>query len=915
MGHTTDTQHSTNGQPENQSAAEPLPSAQTFEEMKRLRLEQMKQAQKESRNLQISLEDRTERFEQREVADVFFDKVTGKTSIETETQELYRSRITELTKSISALQQGLDRAESCSRKGDSAGALNALRNLPASLSDNTFAKKKQELEEQRDQSLERDTTILGYTQGTRGAAVVGVGVLSAPIWAGYGLGAAGVAAGVAVTGWGYAALTNLASATSDTVVNGTPVNEAISRASSQQMQDYVQVGSVAVGSQVGITAANAPAVSNLVSKVPAVMNTLRGAVAGTVSGATISTLLTTEQLLEHTNSFMDQYGGLNLTLDARVKLFGQYLEGQGVTASSTLTNIMKQSLLGTAGGAIGGSLSNVYYGLAASGNSTILTRSGEAVVNTALALQMGDSSPETLASLGLSALIGVGANNPALLRTTPRPFRPSQTTKPMVATLKAEDFADPEDYHALMTQRKAMDADVKPSVARDFDLDNPRHPVTGLFGPEGRVFTLERALEFSKATGIPSTYLEADITNLGATNLYLGRSGANHVMREIAQDGLVQGLKQALPNAKVIPFHHGGDELGFVIVGADEATVRQALPGLTKRVDNIVSSQKAPNGAPLDLQHLEHSKAQGNPEKAGVSTVFGLSAIKGQDFRHILEKAEQEVETSKLSRRNTSTTRNNLVTLPESIVPRSPMPPSNLEIVQSVRETNSYVSQLPEAARSSSTYLTQQQIRKIALEDLSSKHNLSEGQKKILFEEIPPDQATGTMPQHYRTSALNYALHIAKSGSQPLNHSIIEIRNIAALNENFGASGANHHFRKLTKQYETIMREAGASTVDVYKGRGPRFEAIVAGLTPTQLARANNTYRNWLDNYSKEQGLSDLTYKKDPSNGNMKGLGVYIGSSTIDDSSNTAIIYYRNDLQIFRQEQALKGEHSDATRR
>jgi hypothetical protein len=98
-----------------------------------------------------------------------------------------------------------------------------------------------------------------------------------------------------------------------------------------------------------------------------------------------------------------------------------------------------------------------------------------------------------------------------------------------------------------------------------------RDRLTGWFTNSDRAKTVARAQQWSDEYGLPSTYVVMDISNLGGLNEGLGQHSADVVFRSMAYIMLkhANGL-----NADVIPFRHGGDEISFVILGANNKPER-----------------------------------------------------------------------------------------------------------------------------------------------------------------------------------------------------------------------------------------------------------------------------------------------------------------------------------------------------
>jgi GGDEF domain-containing protein len=188
------------------------------------------------------------------------------------------------------------------------------------------------------------------------------------------------------------------------------------------------------------------------------------------------------------------------------------------------------------------------------------------------------------------------AASPARGAATARPFDPVERSR---ADFEQRLAAVSEDLTPEQVER-----------VRSLYREPARDRVTGLYRGEEMRDTLDVAWEDSDTT--PAVYVEMDMANLGGLNTERGNSGADPYLKragEIARDELAKV-------GATVAIRKGGDEFGYVVRGADQATVDAAM----LRAQDAFAAEMAAEG--LDV--LPNPKPGRVP---GVGIVFGSSPL------------------------------------------------------------------------------------------------------------------------------------------------------------------------------------------------------------------------------------------------------------------------------------------------
>jgi GGDEF domain-containing protein len=198
-------------------------------------------------------------------------------------------------------------------------------------------------------------------------------------------------------------------------------------------------------------------------------------------------------------------------------------------------------------------------------------------------------------------------------------------------------FLRPHEMREQQFMDKAQEVGLTQEQTKALLPADVRDSVTGFYRAEDRTPTIERAQEYTRATGQPSVYVEADIANLGGLNARFGNSGANRLYREMAQM-LESALQES--GGLVVPVRHGGDEVSAIVVGAGPDAVERALSSLPRKTADME--------ARYGIQDLPHAKEPGK-KPPGTRWGWGVSRIDAdRSLSDIISEADTVVEQKKL---------------------------------------------------------------------------------------------------------------------------------------------------------------------------------------------------------------------------------------------------------------------------
>ena len=200
-------------------------------------------------------------------------------------------------------------------------------------------------------------------------------------------------------------------------------------------------------------------------------------------------------------------------------------------------------------------------------------------------------------------------------------------------------FATPAKTRRAEFEETAEAVGLTTGQAEPFRPTTHRDPLTGWFTDRDRIPTIERAQQQVEDTGVDAVYVVADISNLGGLNLALGEEVADVVFRNMAQ---IVGDKAAqIEGAESVPFRHGGDEISFVITGANQEVVQQAMDEAAAEVSGYAEA--------IGIQDLPHAKAVTDKSRRGSGVYIGTQVIEGvdSDINDTVDGADALVELNK----------------------------------------------------------------------------------------------------------------------------------------------------------------------------------------------------------------------------------------------------------------------------
>lgn len=228
-------------------------------------------------------------------------------------------------------------------------------------------------------------------------------------------------------------------------------------------------------------------------------------------------------------------------------------------------------------------------------------------------------------------------------------------------TVEPERFLTPDEVQAieheqlLRDQMKivgitATESQLK-AFAKGTDLGALRDEVTGLYearvsvgGKNARITAIERLQALAKETGADSTYIHADIQNLGGLNKHLNEVGANKVFKAFSQ--FLDEEARKIPGGRAVSFRHGGDEISAVVLNADPVMTDRAMQAAARRAREYATGIKTEDGT--TLTEIPHAKAPKNIAKRGTGVTYSVAKIiPGKKPGEIIEVAAKQLEDMK----------------------------------------------------------------------------------------------------------------------------------------------------------------------------------------------------------------------------------------------------------------------------
>lgn len=212
---------------------------------------------------------------------------------------------------------------------------------------------------------------------------------------------------------------------------------------------------------------------------------------------------------------------------------------------------------------------------------------------------------------------------------------------------QAGGFLSPDEYRAKSVAEDAQKNSLSPEQTALHNKKILRDELTGAYRAVDRNPTVKRVQDYIQETGKPAVFAVADVSNLGGKNLALGQHTADIIFKqyhEIIMDNL-----NAL-GADVVPFRHGGDETSYIVVGAEESVVREAMAKAAadvQRFANRVGIADLPHKKTYTSEVVSGAKPR-DTSKDGSGIYVGVNEIHpGKTPREIYAAGDREVDFNK----------------------------------------------------------------------------------------------------------------------------------------------------------------------------------------------------------------------------------------------------------------------------
>ena len=196
---------------------------------------------------------------------------------------------------------------------------------------------------------------------------------------------------------------------------------------------------------------------------------------------------------------------------------------------------------------------------------------------------------------------------------------------------------NPDNAAAAKFKAVADKHNLSPELRQKYAPKIYKDDLTGWYTNNDRAATIQRAQTWAEANNKPSAYVVADISNLGGLNEALGQHAADQVYREFSE--ILHDHAKTL-DAEIVPFRHGGDEVSFVIAGADAEQARAVMAKAAADVQRYVNR--------IGVNDLPHGKYIGQPDKYGSGVYVGVKEIESTSrINDIMDEGDMQVEVNK----------------------------------------------------------------------------------------------------------------------------------------------------------------------------------------------------------------------------------------------------------------------------
>lgn len=209
------------------------------------------------------------------------------------------------------------------------------------------------------------------------------------------------------------------------------------------------------------------------------------------------------------------------------------------------------------------------------------------------------------------------------------------------------EFLSPDEYRAKTVAEDAQKNNLSPEQAAHHNKKIIRDELTGAYRGVERTPTVKRVQDFIRETGKPAVFAVADVSNLGGKNLALGQHAADAIFKQYHE--IIMDHLNSL-GFDVVPFRHGGDETSYIVVGAEESVVREAMAKAAadvQRYANRVGIADLPHKKTF-TDDVVGGKAERDTSKDGSGIYVGVKDI-GHEMtpREIYDAGDREVDANK----------------------------------------------------------------------------------------------------------------------------------------------------------------------------------------------------------------------------------------------------------------------------
>ncbi|MCK4621284.1 MAG: diguanylate cyclase [Desulfuromonadales bacterium] len=192
-------------------------------------------------------------------------------------------------------------------------------------------------------------------------------------------------------------------------------------------------------------------------------------------------------------------------------------------------------------------------------------------------------------------------------------------------------------------------------------------------------------------------------------------------------------------------------------------------------------------------------------------------------------------------------------------------------------------------------------------ETKAREHGLTVGQAAAFEPQDVRDTVTGFYKAEDRVPTIKRIQEHVKSTGEEAAYIEADISNLGGLNSKLGHTGANRVYRGITDIFEAELNAISEeSDVVTFRHGGDEVSAMVVNATKEQVDAALEATEAKVQEYIKNEGLSDLPHPKHKGDPKKAGVGLYSLSSTITAEADFKEIFSEAD-QALEQQKKEKG--------